>query len=294
MAEQDNSNKDAVDYARQGETYRMMGMRVQVPNDPDQPFLKAIDAFNKAIEFASQYSWALAHRGATYCFMGGMATGYETKNQHYKKAIADFEKAIEYKKDYVWAYAQKGETYWWWAADSIGADKGMDYCQKAILAFNEAINRAPQYAWAYAHRGATYRLMGLLSGEGKNENQPNYDNALSDFSEALRHNLDYAWAYAYRGVVLRAKKQWQDSLGNIEQAIQLYPDIFTLPNLRRGSVLFPPAQEGSEQVIQANEILQQNPNDPLALYVIAASKARREGLAAAQAEIDRVRAAGAA
>lgn len=292
MEKQDSPNKVAADYARQGETYRLMGIRVQVPSDPNVPFMKAINAFNEAIKLAPKYAWAYAHRGATYYFMGGMASGYETKQQYYNQAIDDFDQAIKYDKDYAWAYAQKGETYYWWGSDAIGGDEGMKYCQMAIPAFDEAIKLAPKYAWAYAHRGATYRLMGLLNGEGNSENQPNYDRALSDFSQALEYNKDYAWAYAYRGVVHRAKKQWQDACEDIEKAVQLYPGVFDLPNLRHGSNLYPPPHAVSEQVALADTILQEKPNDPFALYAIAASKARREGLAAAQAEIDRARAAG--
>lgn len=293
MTEQNpQSSRVGSGHAQQGETYRMMGIREQVKN-PTQIFHQALNEFNEAIGdfckitphddnkliLVEERSWTYAHRGAT-CFQLGLLGDYFM----YEKALEDFAIAIQLNSKYAWAYAQQGETYRWLGISNfLGPKCPQDYFEKGINSFSKAIELAPDYAWAYAHRGATHRFCIIPN--------PPIEQSLQDFDKSIELNPKYAWAYAYRSVVHRMGKNGNKAYADLSEAINIYPDMF---------VNFPDYNWPISRILtftlsqieQANQILVEKSDDPYALYVIALSKAQKEGIPAAKAEIEKAQQTG--
>lgn len=293
-------------YAQQGETYRLLGMSLQTPIDPDAPFQDAINAFDEALQANNKYAWAYAHRGATYRLLGCRANSPPQKEENYSKAQEDFEQAIKLNPKYAWAYAQQGENYCCWGVDIIFSDRNQaeTNLKAAIKAFDEAIRIDETYAWAYAHRGVVYRFLGgFLSDDFKSKEQPNFDKAVSDLKTAIKLNLKYAWAYAYLATVHREKAQayshveeeqkekeeWRLAFESVQQAIRLFPGIFDRPTLRKNFPIFPPRDAFIK--LDSDAAIKVDSTDKYDLYAKAVSKIYSEGLEAAQKEIEEALAA---
>lgn len=260
-----NSPRDAHSYAQEGETFRQMG---DIENAT-----QALDAFNKAIEQAPNYAWAIAHRGATQRQLGNWA-----------EALKDFGEAIRQLKDYAWAYAQRGETY----REMVIRKQPDVSAQQALNDFNEAIKLDDQYAWAYAHRGATYYY---LANQNK-EDKKNWQNALEDFTKAIELNDSYAWAYAYRGLVYwKGFDKFEKAFEDFIIAMMIDPNIFPNRHNQLG-LLYHLKGQYEEAMKYYKQGLKEQPGNSISHYGIAVATYKSEkNLDEVKPEIDRARAA---
>lgn len=321
--DQKEKRKNAVALARQGETFRLMGINGQDVQNSKRFFNDAEKAFEKATDIDhgdGEYAWAWAHWGSTLSYLGGMINrGDSSKPRKYEQAQAKFLKAIELNNQYAWAFAHMGQNYCWWAINLIEhgkSEEGSDYLNKAIIdCFKTAIKIDPTYAWAHAKMAVAYRILAAEDGEDTKETQANYDEAVSCLGKAIEQNQEYAWAYAYRAVIHRQKAraygsvskqvtdlnrkltlienqsaEWEKVYANLEEAIKIYPAVFEPPKfLDIGYLNLEPVRNKP-----STSETWENPSEKdnkYTLYAKAVSKVYREGYLAAEADIDKVLAA---
>ncbi|MEG4625884.1 tetratricopeptide repeat protein [Microcoleus sp. w1-18aA5] len=202
---------------------------------------------------------ALAHRGETHRLTG-----------NFEAALDDFNRSLDLEPNNAWAIAHRGETYYL-----------MKRYQEAFADFNRAIELNPDYNWAIAHRGVTYRFLG----------EAYYPKALADLDRAIERQSDYVWAIAYRCRVYALIKSYDQALIDFERAIALDRTIFVKNwQIEKGLILCYDGQY-SEAIACCEQRLQQVSDDTTALYCIAVSKARWQGVDKAASEIERSRTA---
>jgi tetratricopeptide (TPR) repeat protein len=202
----------------------------------------------------------MAHRGENYRLAGNFAA-----------ALEDFKRAIALAPNYTWAIAHRGETYYL-----------MKRYQEALVDFNRAIELKPDYNWAIAHRGVTYRFLG----------EAYYPKAIADLDRAIEHQSDYVWAIAYRSRIYELMKCYKQSLIDFERAIALDETIFAGKSWQtEKGLIFCYDGQYAEAIACCEQRLQQVADDTTALYCIAVSKARWQGLDKAASEIERSRTA---
>ncbi|MBD1829202.1 tetratricopeptide repeat protein [Microcoleus sp. FACHB-61] len=202
---------------------------------------------------------ALAHHGENHRLTG-----------HFEAALDDFNRSLDLEPDNAWAIAHRGETYYL-----------MKRYQEAFADFNRAIELNPDYNWAIAHRGVTYRFLG----------EAYYTKALADLDRAIERQSDYVWAIAYRCRVYELMKCYKQSLIDFDRAIALDETIFVKNWQTERGLLLCYGGQYSEAITCSEERLQQVSDDTTALYCIAVSKARWQGVDKAASEIERSRTA---
>jgi len=215
---------------------------------------------SRGIEANPDDAKVMAHRGENYRLAGNFAA-----------ALEDFKRAIALAPNYTWAIAHRGETYYL-----------MKRYQEALVDFNRAIELKPDYNWAIAHRGVTYRFLG----------EAYYPKAIADLERAIEHQSDYVWAIAYRSRVYELMKCYKQSLIDFERAIALDETIFAGKSWQtEKGLIFCYDGQYAEAIACCEQRLQQVADDTTALYCIAVSKARWQGLDKAASEIERSRTA---
>ncbi len=202
---------------------------------------------------------ALAHHGENHRLTG-----------HFEAALDDFNRSLDLEPNNAWAIAHRGETYYL-----------MKRYQEAFADFNRAIELNPDYNWAIAHRGVTYRFLG----------ESYYTKALADLDRAIEHQSDYVWAIAYRCRVYELMKCYKQSLIDFDRAIALDETIFVKNWQTERGLIFCYDGQYSEAIACCEQRLQQIADDTTALYCIAVSKARWQGVDKAAREIERSRTA---
>lgn len=198
----------------------------------------------------------LAQRAETYRLMAC-----------YQAALTDFTQALELMPTYAWALAHRGETYRLLLAD-----------RAALADFDQALALQPTYAWALAHRGAVYRMC------------QEYEKAIADFSQAITLAPTYAWAFAYRARTYELLRCYTKTLADFDQAIALDATLFADWRIKRGMMLSFLGRY-AEAVIWCEQLLQETPDDPIALYNLAVFKVHGCGLSAAQLDLQNARTA---
>ncbi|MEG5038832.1 MULTISPECIES: hypothetical protein [unclassified Microcoleus] len=290
--------KEAVAFARQGETLRLMGTQKEDEEGGQKLFEDATSLFERAIDADSTYAWAWAHLGATLSYQGGMCKRRTTeKLDLYSQAEDRFKRATELNSSYTWAWAQRGQNYCWWGIYYKEEDRGqqaIEFVENSAIneCFNKAIGLDPTYVWALAKRSFAYRILGLFKGEDSQQEQPNYDLAVADLEKVIKLNHNYAWALAMLAVVHRQKARAYDSFSrvdkardewikvydNLEKAVKIYPDIFKPPKQLEIGYMFLPKQ-GSSLEFPENASKYQ-------YYTMAGYKAYKEGYLAAEEDIN--------
>jgi hypothetical protein len=297
------NRKEAVAFARQGETYRLMGMQKQDVSRAGVLFEYAAKAFEKATEADNEYAWAWAHWGATLSYQGGINKERDDEQKiKYMDADEKFKKATSLNKQYAWAWAHQGQNYCWLAIYTDQENRkrdATDYLEKyAINAFNTAIHIDGKYAWALAKRGFAYRFLGLLKGEDSKTEHTNFDLAVRDLEEATKQNINpkYAWAFATLAVVyrqkaraydnvepLKSKECWEKVYDNLEMAVKLYPDVFKPPQmLNLGGPFLPPIEDFDS----FDKYIASEKTEKYQLYTKAMAKVYTDGYLAAKDDIE--------
>ncbi|MCC3410901.1 MAG: tetratricopeptide repeat protein [Microcoleus sp. PH2017_29_MFU_D_A] len=221
---------------------------------------ETLDDINPSLEQNPEDAKAWAHRGENRRLAG-----------HFAAALEDFNRSIELQADSAWAIAHRGETYYL-----------MKRYEEALADFNRAIELNPDYNWAIAHRGVTYRFLG----------EAYYTKALTDLDRAIEHQSDYVWALAYRCRIYELMKCYKQSLIDFDRTVAFDKTIFGGKNwLIEKGLIFCYDGQYSEAIACCEQRLLEVADDTTALYCIAISKARWQGLEAAKSEIDRTRTA---
>jgi tetratricopeptide (TPR) repeat protein len=161
-------------------------------------FDKALEDLNYVIELEPDNHWAIAYRGLTF-----------GKMHLFKQALVDFFHAIELREAYGWVIAQIGFTY-----RLIGEH------QKAISFTSQAIELEPNLAWLYVSRGLSHLL------------QANHEIAFNDFDTGVKlrkheRNTNYYRGFIYRGMAHRLYNRYDESLADLDIAIEHMPSSYT-------------------------------------------------------------------
>jgi tetratricopeptide (TPR) repeat protein len=185
---------------------------------------QAIANYDKAIELKPDYGQAFNNRGLAYHIKGD-----------YDRALSDFIKAVEILPSLAEVYGNRGLTYLY----------NGDY-QKAILDFNKAIQFRPGFAGAFYNRGLAFFKAGSYENaianfdraihlipkntpfrtnpEGMNKN--NVDNVLINNLKTIHFGgIDVSSAYTNRGCAYLCLGDYQKAIADINQAIELQPDL---------------------------------------------------------------------
>jgi tetratricopeptide (TPR) repeat protein len=203
-------------YGRRGLAYRFL-----------KDYQRALVDFDRAIELNPQDTWTYERRGRIYRKLG-----------NYWRAIEDFDRAVELDSSYFWAYFHRGITY-----------RMLKDYQRALAEFDRALELKPHYSTIFAQKGLTNLWM-------RNIGQAVIDYTHSreiDFYYLQNHNNWMAiWsgmcceipdvevielleiiattdpenpvAFVCRGVVNWLRRNFEEALQELEQAIQIAPE----------------------------------------------------------------------
>ncbi len=148
---------------------------------------KALDDFNKSIQFDPLYENAYVNRGIVYCIRG-----------KFDVAITDFNKALELKPDYFDARFNRG----------IAFTQTGEY-DKAIADYSYLETSAPGDERIYMGKGRAYSL------------SKRYDEALINFNKAIELNPEYAEAYYNRASARYNKGLYKEAYADVMEAANL-------------------------------------------------------------------------
>ena len=188
-------------------------------------YQRAIADFDRAIELDPRYIWAYEQRGRVY-----------RKLRNYQRALEDYDHAIELDPNYVWAYVHRGITY-----------RMLKDYQQAIADFDRALELEPDNAVILVQRGLTCLWM-----RDTRRAAIDYTHVWEIDSKFLHNGWMAEWtgmcyeipdlevieqleiiaaidpenpvAFVCRGVVRWLRRDFEEALQELEQAIQIAPD----------------------------------------------------------------------
>jgi tetratricopeptide (TPR) repeat protein len=158
----------------------------------------AFAGFDRAVELAPDYPFALTHRGEAYRQRG-----------NFKEALTDFNRALDLEPNFTWAWVLRGE-----------ANRQMGKANAAINDFRRAIELEPENPWPIGLRGLAYRESGQM------------DLALADYDQAIKLKPDYTWAITLRAETYRQLGKFKEALIDFDRALQIEPENFWPRTLR--------------------------------------------------------------
>jgi tetratricopeptide (TPR) repeat protein len=145
---------------------------------------KALEYFNKSIQYDPGYENAYANRGIVFCMKGNLTDG-----------IRDFSKAIELKPGYYDALVNRGIAYY-----------SMKEYDKSIADFNTLIATKPNDAVLLSHRGWS------LLQAGKNEE------ALNDFNRSITIDSGNSLTFLRRSNAFYNLKLFKDAFNDLQKS----------------------------------------------------------------------------
>jgi len=188
-------------------------------------YQRAIADFDRAIELDPRYIWAYEQRGRVY-----------RKLRNYQRALEDYDHAVELDPNYVWAYVHRGITY-----------RMLKDYQQAIADFDRALELEPDNAVILVQRGLTCLWM-----RDTRRAAIDYTHVWELDSKFLHNGWMAEWtgmcyeipdlevieqleiiaaidpenpvAFVCRGVVRWLRRDFEEALQELEQAIQIAPD----------------------------------------------------------------------
>jgi tetratricopeptide (TPR) repeat protein len=185
---------------------------------------EALEAYDRAIELQSDYSWAWARKGRTLRLLA-----------RYEEALKCYNKALEIQPRYAFAWNGKGivlermgkqeqalacyETaasinpheVWYWC-NQADALLNMGRQTEAIKPLERALEIDPMHPNSWAKLGQVHRLL------------HNYNEAIVAYEKAIRLNPTYAWAHNGCGLALKAVGRLNDALLSFRRATRHQPD----------------------------------------------------------------------
>jgi tetratricopeptide (TPR) repeat protein len=150
-------------------------------------YIKAIEAFTKAIELNPKFATAFYNRGHLYGDIG-----------KYNEEIRDYNRAIAINPKDAEAYNNRGIAY----------GKLKEY-QQEIRNYDKAIELNPNYEDAFINRGIAYRLLGK------------YEQAFRDINKAIELNPKSSSSYYTRGLLYGSLNDHQKAIKDFDKAISL-------------------------------------------------------------------------
>jgi len=112
-----------------------------------------------------------------------------------------------------------------------------------------------------------------------------YDEALSELNRVIEIQPDYVPALVLRGSIYQKIQRYEEALGDFDHAVALDKAAAKQVANQRGLLLSYCGRYG-EAVESYKHVLEEKPNDHVALYNIAVVLARWKGFAEAQTQID--------
>ncbi|ACK70435.1 TPR repeat-containing protein [Gloeothece citriformis PCC 7424] len=153
-------------------------------------YQKAIESYNKALEFKSDYHEAW------------YGLGYSLNElERYQEAIESYNKALEFKSDYHEA--------WYGLGYSLNE---LERYQEAIESYNKALEFKSDYHEAWY--GLGYSLNKL----------ERYQEAIKSYDKALEFKSDYHEAWYGRGVSLRRLERYDEAIQSYDKALEIDPN----------------------------------------------------------------------
>jgi tetratricopeptide (TPR) repeat protein len=208
------------DYAR---AYGRRGLALSFLKD----YQRAFSDFDRAIELNPEDTWSYERRGRTYRTFGD-----------YRRAIEDFDRIIELDSNHAWAYYHRGITY-----------RLLKDYQRALADFDRALELRPHYASMLAERGLTCLWMRDLrqaiidythSREIDFYYLQNHNNWMAIWSGMCYEkpgpgvikqlemiatiDPEYPVAFVCRGVAMWLRRNFEEALQELEQAVQMAPE----------------------------------------------------------------------
>jgi tetratricopeptide (TPR) repeat protein len=207
-------------YAR---AYGRRGLAYSFLNDSQH----AISDFDRAIELNPQDTWSYERRGRTYRKFG-----------NYRRALEDFDRVVEIDPNHAWAYVHRGITY-----------RLLQDYEQALADFDRALELRPHYASILAERGLTCLWMRNLGQAIIDFTQSreidfyylqNHNNWMAIWSGMCYNRPDLEVieqleiiaatdpenpvAFVCRGVARWLRRDFEEALQELEQAIQIAPE----------------------------------------------------------------------
>jgi tetratricopeptide (TPR) repeat protein len=205
-------------YGRRGLAYRYL-----------KDYQQALSDFDRAIALNPQDTWSYERRGRMYRKLG-----------NYWRALEDFDRIVEQDSNYVWAYVHRGITY-----------RLLKNYPQALAEFDHALEIKPHYASILAERGLTCLWMqnpgqAIIDYTHSKELDPyyiqNHNNWMAIWTglcykkpglEVIEQlemiattDPAYPVASVCRGVAMWLRRDFEEALLVLEQAIQMAPEEF--------------------------------------------------------------------
>ncbi len=207
--------------------------------------LTATDWYNKGFETedpelqVEYYTKAIELDPRDYLSYGNRGIAYDDLGQ-YEKAIEDYNKVIELDPQNALAYNNRGLVY---------ADLGQN--EKAIADYTKAIILAPQDDMAYVNRGNIY------------SDRRQYEAALEDYNKAIQLDPQCATAYYVRGCVYSMQWKLEKALLDYTIAIQLNP---TPNGYRNRGMTYVDLKQYEESLKDLDKAIELNPKSAVSYY----------------------------
>ncbi len=172
----------------------------------------------------------------------------------YEEALMFYNRLLLKNPNHAWALAHRGETYCC-----------LRRYEEAIADFNRSLHLKPEYPWALAHRGDVLRRM------------KHYELALQDFELALQLKPDYAWVVPQQVNTLISLCRHEEALQKLDQSSDLYYEL--IPNaIGERAVVLNALGRHQEAIESCETVLQETPDDHIAMYSLLVAKVQTEGL----------------
>jgi serine/threonine protein kinase/tetratricopeptide (TPR) repeat protein len=197
-------------------------------------YRQAIAELNEAVRRNPRHYWSYFQRGMCFKEIGD-----------YTLAAGDFGTCIGLRPELAWAYFNRG-----WVLHQIGKR------ESAYADYTDALGRDPDFANGYMNRGLVCLEM------------QRFTQALADYDRTARLGRDDATLHAGRGIALEGLRRPAEADEAFERA---FARLQTAPAMLRSRIRwtygFAVAKRAPEKARQAFDlVLDENPNDPQALY----------------------------
>ncbi len=151
---------------------------------------RAIDSYNKALEFDPDYRYACFNLGLIY-----------TEKGEIEKAIEAYERAVEIDPKYHLVFYNLAFIY-----------RGRDELDRAINSFKRVLEINPEHFYSWFNLGEVYDEMGEL------------DQAIDSYKKALEIKPNYHFALHNLGIAYKKKGELEKAIEVIKHSLEFYPE----------------------------------------------------------------------
>jgi TolB-like protein/Tfp pilus assembly protein PilF len=209
---------------------------------------------------------------AYHAYLKGRFFWNKRTEEGLRKSVAQFEEAIGHDPAYALAYVGLADTYNLLCA--YGAMPPQEGYPRARTAAERALELDDRLA--EAHTSLAYATLNFYW---------DWDSADREFHRALSLNANYATAHQWYGASLAARGRFDESIAEIEQALQLDP-LSLMINADLGWLSFF-ARRHDRAISQLRKTIDMDPNFALAYWLLGLNKEQQGLLDEATAEFRR-------